>query len=292
MPPVLDIMRCLNPRPQNSKTMTTKGPAAYVLDIGVYSLSSTGQVLAGTTAAWCRVDDYSGDANLRFETSATPNDPRFGRFTSRSGSCYIAGHHIGDLAEHIVQDLQTGRRVALGFEAPMWFPIPHNLGSGENLFEPRFEEEADFRWYLQSGAAASIKSIALGRMLFWHIREKLGIEHPNGVKHATDLACRILPAHEWIESGDGHGEITLFEAFVAGKYKKNYRFGDIEKAHDDKKDACIGALAWIAASQGRVVAQEKQLHRAGTADAPVHSLWGQITQTAMGGPPDCDVVAL
>ena len=174
----------------------------------------------------------------------------------------------------------------------MWFPIPHNLESGQDLFEPRFDEEADFRWYLQSGAAASVKSIALGRMLFWHIRERLGIKHPSGDDSTEDIACRIMGAQEWAESEDCNGKITLFEAFVAGVYKDNHRFDNISKTHDDKKDACIGALAWVAASQDRVDARKGQLHEAGTASLPVISLWGQITQTSIDGPTDCDVVAL
>jgi hypothetical protein len=142
--------------------------ACYALDIGIYTLRRDGAPTAGSSAAWaCALAGCEDFAAIRHGGTR-------GQHELAIGGTQVArsGRSIPQLAERIGEDLLSPGGVALGFEAPMWLPIRRgSLGARERLFAPRFDAEGGREWYLQSGAAASLKAIALGVMLLSAVLE-------------------------------------------------------------------------------------------------------------------------
>ncbi|MGB3632720.1 MAG: hypothetical protein WA982_01630, partial [Rubrobacteraceae bacterium] len=145
----------------------------FALDIGTYKIGVSGQILAKTTTAWCRLDD--GVANLEgIEYSGTPAAGCFEVPAGQISSKFECGRSIKKLAEAIAEDLESERRISLGFEAPMWLPLEHEHSPNLSFFGPRFKEERRREWYLQAGAAATVKAISLGTMLRKHLSRRCG----------------------------------------------------------------------------------------------------------------------
>lgn len=247
----------------------------YALDIGVLDIGAAGQVLASTTAAWCRLDGGSAD----FAEIAYAGSPTIGRFTSADGWIGVCGRSIEELAKTMAKDLEHGRRIALGFEAPMWVPLQHQQKPGLRLFRPRFPTERDHGYYLQAGAAATVKAFALGEMLCSYLRE---IE--------SMLRFTTSP-EEW-----SPGTILLFEAFVAGQYKGEPAPAKIKSPNE--WDALIAALAFGALHANFLTpstVRGEVLHMAGSCMDSCLSIWKVILDggsIALSGPPDCEVVGL
>lgn len=251
----------------------------FALDIGVYKTGVNGQILTGTTAGWSRLTRGVAD----FDSIEYSGTPTYGQFTNSSdrgeSSTSFCGRSIEKLAELMAQDLRAGQRIALGFEAPMWLPFEERHRANMNLFAPRFAAEQGSEWYLQSGAAATLKSISLGAMLREHLRELVG-----STKLATMVEC-------WEP-----GTVLLFEAFVVGKYKVDNVTAGF--AAPDEWDAFTAALAWGNLHLGFVTPisfQGVQLHVAGARSGPCLSVWDVIFGAgsfSASGKPDCEVVAL
>jgi hypothetical protein len=226
-------------------------------------------------AAWCRVDSNVSD----FESLAHRGDATRGKFATSPEPAdeYHCGRSIEKLAELVASDLRAARTVALGFEAPMWLPLEHEHQPRLNLFGPRFPAEKGFEWYLQSGAAASLKAIALGVMLREHLKRSLS---------QCQAAATTL-------DGRTAGRLVLFEAFVAGTYQVS-RFTSTTAPNE--WDAFVAALAWGAIHAGLSVPpgfRAVPLHTGGTRKGPCLSIWSVIfSDEPVAGPPDCDVVAL
>lgn len=256
----------------------------YALDIGVYNVGCDGRMLASTSAAWCRVDEGTlRFAGLRHNGTLDCGELRIGE--SASWRC---GRNVEQLAETIADDLRSGTRVALGFEAPMWFPIERANQPNLKLFTPRFDKEQrhdderqGHEWYLQSGAAATVKAISLGVLLF---TELLG--------RNSDLAC-TTDRKQW------QGKtLMLFEAFVTGKYKITPP-ASLEGAANEW-DAFVAALAWGAKHAGLITPRHVEpvvLHCACSHQGESLSVWKTICNATNlaglpTGPSDCGVVAL
>lgn len=260
-------------------TASNHEDVVFVLDIGVYKTGVSGQVLASTTAGWSRITRGVID----FDYIEYKGTPTYGHFTNLSdpdeSSISFCGRSIEKLAEMMVQDLRAGRRVALGFEAPMWFPLENRHRPNMNLFAPRFSAEQGSEWYLQSGAAATLKAISLGTMLREHLHEFVGT-----TKRATMI-------EEWKP-----GTVLLFEAFVVGKYRVNNVTAGIGVT--DEWDAFTAALAWGNLHLGFLTPipfHGVQLHRAGARTGPCLSVWDVIfgaESFSASGKSDCEVVAL
>ncbi len=250
--------------------MATIRTVSYALDIGVYDIGTRGQVLASTTAAWCRVP--KGTPLLeQLRHSGTPDTSTFS--VENTGYVFRSGRSIPGLAEAIAADLKRGWAVALGFEAPMWFPVEHEHRAQLKLFAPRFEAERGAEWYLQSGAAATLKSIALGILLREELRACLGGALPS---LTTEPSLG--------------GSLTLYEGFVVGPYK--VLGGDVP----DETDALLAAVAWGAVHRGFELPSSLRalaLHSRGTRAGPSMSIWATVWGSSpVSGPPDCDVVAV
>ena len=265
----------------------TMPTVVYALDIGVYHTGAEGQVLSKTTAAWCRATE----GNRAFDSLRYSGTPCSGYFRSdrEAGAAGSPGFRCGRslplLADSIAQDLAEGARIALGFEAPMWLPLAFREGPNLTLFSPRFPAEADHRWYLQSGAAATVKAISLGIPLLKGVMDRLpGRE----IRWTTEV-------ERWKED-----TLILFEAFVAGDHKVP-GFKGSEDAPDEW-DAFLAALAWGSIHAGFELpdgVEAESLHMAGTHPDPSVSIWDVVAggtqgsrSTKVAGPSDCEVVGL
>lgn len=254
--------------------MSKTEAVVYGLDIGVYETGLRSQVLSRTTAAWCRVDV----GLLELESVVYAGNPTRGRLSHQAGlsRSYNCGRSIAELANCIAHDVRDGRSVALGFEAPMWLPLEHRHGPNLNLFRPRFERESGLEWYLQSGAAATLKAVVLGTLLREHLHEALG----QSVTYSTSRDSR------------GDGTIVLYEAFVAGSHKVAPAAGASGAANE--WDALTAALAWGALHCGFETPpslEAEKLHEAGSLTGSSLSVWNLFLTDLVGGPPDCEVVA-
>lgn len=244
---------------------------SYALDIGVYNVGARGQMLTSTTAAWCRVPE--GSARLDAVTRERGIDD--GTLVSLDGtSRYRAGRSIPRLARAIATDLRAGHAVALGLEAPMWIPLTERHRARLKLFRPRFEVEAGAEWYLQSGAAATLKAISLGRLLRAELGSLLGNQFP------------LLTT----DHGVTERALVLYEGFVVGDYKA------LGIAVPDEVDALVAALAWGSIRRDFELPQTLRavsVHEAGSRSDPVMSIWDFVWDgLPVTGPRDCDVVAL
>lgn len=248
---------------------------SYVLDIGVYNLGTAGRVLQSTTAAWARTADGT-DSLDGFGYSGGPNS---GTLT-QDGQSWECGRDIDLLAERISKDLAVGNVVALGFEAPMWFPVVHESTAPMQLFGPRFDAERGSEWYLQSGAAATMKALSLGTLLF----SRLLALNSARLTTSPESAARQT--------------IVLFEAFVVGAFKQELP-AELNRVPNEW-DALCASLAWGALHAARSVPSglaARRLHSVGSNSKPVASVWSMLASTVAAfpqveGPLDCEVIAL
>ena len=213
--------------------MDTPLRVVYALDIGVYNLDLSNEVDSSTTAAWCRLTETPKSLYNDVDYLGCP--PDYIEISFPDGCQALCGRHIGVLANHISSDIAAGNAVALGFEAPMWFPLTLDADS-HKLFYPRFPVERGHEWYIQAGAAATVKAISLGILLFRLISKE------------TTITQISRNPHCWTTSPSS---LTLFEAFVAGgDEKKNDYFYKLRrpdligKNAKDEWDAFTAAVAW------------------------------------------------
>jgi hypothetical protein len=260
--------------------MDTTNPVVYAVDIGVYNLGARNQILSSTTTAWCRLpfppislDDvtYSGTVSL-------------GQFSLSGKWSANCGRSIKDLARMMACDLKEGKSIALGFEAPMWFPTQREHSPALSLFSQRFPEESGHEWYLQAGAAATLKAVSLGCLLFSQV-EGLGV--------------RLAPSTDPDSWQTGSDTMILFEAFVAGGYKLGRPSG-VPVAAANEWDALTAAASWLlvhGSALCELSVQPTILHEAGSKGGSVISFWSiilgaSITPVTLQGPPDCEIVAM
>ncbi|GIO38864.1 hypothetical protein J41TS12_37250 [Paenibacillus antibioticophila] len=149
------------------------------------------------------------------------------------------------LGESIADDLIKGNKVALGFEAPMWYAVPKVDTKGKFHMTARFKEEEELicklnpdgtkklnkdgkqiyesskHWYI-GGSQPMVKGYPLGLILFEAIVERYLSErtssHPPTIAATTNF-------DSWVGVGDTH-PLYLFEGFVTGLYKptdENFR---------------------------------------------------------------------
>ena len=224
-----------------------EGYVVYGVDIGVYREDNP---KLKSTFAWARIEnDYS-----KCEKTKPNNDN--------------SGKSIRCLATKINCDLKNNKKIALGFEAPMWIPV-EDLKKDGNLFKKRFEAEGSkYRWYLQSGAAATLKSIVIGKNLFGLL--------------IKDIQFTTSP-EDW-KNGN---KILLFEGFAAGNYKGEIKNEETEHKADARQIAC----AFIEYVKGN---EECKLNKEDYVENSDISVWDIIAtqKHKVGCPPDCLVVGI
>lgn len=220
---------------------------AYGIDIGVYYHGLKGQVLADTTFAWARADS---SVKLIFDEASS-------KFSFDGDS--ITGRDIRTLQTAIRNDLSLGSSIAIGIEAPMWQPAPRHVPQGAfELFEPRFAEEQDYRWYLQSGAAATVKALSIGSLLFSGFTDLVQI-----------VSCST--------TANASNRIRLFEGFVAGRWKLPHdaTVADGEHAWDALTTAV--AFHW-GSSANNEIRSAALIHESGSCRHEVISHWRTVVE--------------
>ena len=226
----------------------------FGVDIGVYLLGKNGRPTDRTTFAWSSVP--------------TPPDP----LETAAGSASARDpHSIAALARAVTTALKAGRRVAIGFEAPMWLPIHSAVPDGEfRLFAPRFPKEKEREWYLQSGAAATLKAVGIGTLLFSDI-----------VRQEVTPALTTNAAR-WRQS---EGAILVFEAFVTGEYKVAAPAGH-NLDYWDAKVAAIACDLYLSATEHPEWSLQVLARASDRSDSDL-SVWAMIAEAAGLDATDC-----
>ena len=115
------------------------------------------------------------------------------------------GRAIGGLVDEVIGSLVAGVKVALGFECPLWVPVPDDpsaLTAGRKV-------DGDKPW--SAGAGASALATGLTETA-WILREiRRGLRDRRASLPSTYL--------DWEEFNGVDTGIFLWEAFVAGKAK-------------------------------------------------------------------------
>ncbi len=168
-------------------------PVVYAADIGSIAEKKFG---------WARVDTAAGAVQ-----------------SERSG-----GTEISDLVDAAARDLRAGRAVALGFECPLFVPVPDaplRLGK-------RRDGERDRSWSAAPGAGV----MATGLVQTAWILEQLRAQ-------TTDLTAYV----DWAAFATAGGGLFLWEAFVTGAAKAATHAGDAMVAAQAFVDALPEPLA-------------------------------------------------
>lgn len=127
---------------------------------------------------------------------------------NRKGEVEKACKSVTGLIDSLYKDLKFNRLVALGFEAPMWIPIPKATNRRNEInfeMQPRFKSEGrKYGWYQGVAAQASIKTLVISKFLF-----DQNFKDYIAPKITKDKA-------KWI---NGEKQLYVFEGFAAGKFK-------------------------------------------------------------------------
>jgi len=155
------------------------------------------------------------------------------RLEAKSGDTQVSGD-IEHLVAAASQDLREERPVALGFECPLWIPLPadcNDLGKGR-------PNEGSPSW--SGGPGGSVFATGVAQVP-WVLR-RLRNEVADGCAYlAWDAFCDA-----------GNRRLFLWEAFVAGKAKAPK---GLDTSHTG--DAEIGAKAFVHALPDPIWATEK-----------------------------------
>jgi hypothetical protein len=171
--------------------------------------------------------------------------PAFGwaRLNPNEGTKSIRGSSdIQQLVEQLQLDIEVGYSVSLGFESPLFIPIPENP---EELSKKR-EGEGDRSWSAPPGAAVTTLGIHQSAWILKRLRKSSS----GKCKFTLDWKCWPPTSHQHI--------LFCWEAFVSGK-----------DAHstDDMRDAATAVVFFFE--------NERKLVNAVTVEKPI-SLIGAV----------------
>ena len=128
----------------------------------------------------------------------------------------VADKDINKLADAIRADLQSGLSISLGFEAPLFIPIPSNAG---NLSRARCGEK-DRPWSAQAGLAVATLAV---HQVAWLLKDLSDLKRmcllstePEDWPPKDNR--QILYCWEAFVSGAAHSEEHLRDAATAAKY--------------------------------------------------------------------------
>jgi hypothetical protein len=127
---------------------------------------------------------------------------------------------IDRLAKEIEQDLREGYSVALGFEAPLFIPVPME---SERLSRGR-DGDGDRAWAAPAGASVATLGLHQSAWLLRHL-----------AKTCSRTACLLLDYSQWPPQGDSP-VLFLWEAFVSGNARDE----------DHRRDAASAATYFLA----------------------------------------------
>ena len=130
------------------------------------------------------------------------------------------GKDMGDLVNHVAQDLKQGSKVALGFECPLWIPV---RDCPEELTRSRKGEENSW------SAPGGLGSMATGLVQVpWLLQ---------AIHHKAPDARAFLDWNCYQQSDHG---LFIWEAYVSGK--KNQITDDTQDAHIQDATAAVAAF--------------------------------------------------
>ena len=124
-----------------------------------------------------------------------------------------SGDDIRDLVEAVSADLRQGRRVALGFECPVFIPVrdvPARL-TAKRL------GEGNRPWSAGAGTGALATGLAQSVYVLRKLREA-----------AEETGFHITPTLAAAQFVAGEANLLLWEAFVSGKDKTRSHVGDAQ----------------------------------------------------------------
>lgn len=128
------------------------------------------------------------------------------------GGTIRTGGDISVFADGIVEDLSEGHKVALGFECPLFIPIPEDhrrLGKARS-------GDGDRAWSAHAGAASLTVGLSQSA---WVLR-----------RIASTSRSPVAPTFRWGDAYQGQSNLFVWEAFVSGKAKADTHTGDAEMA--------------------------------------------------------------
>ena len=121
------------------------------------------------------------------------------------------GSRIVEFADAVVESLNAGRPLALGFECPLFVPVRHD----PNELTSARVGEGNRAWSAASGAGSLATGLA---EVAWTLREM-----------RVRAKTKPILAFRWEEFVSGGG-VFVWEAFVSGTAKSNSHTGDAERA--------------------------------------------------------------
>ena len=121
------------------------------------------------------------------------------------------GHDIRLFADGIATDINAGHRVAVGFECPLFVPVPDEP---EGLTSAR-PGEFDRPWSAGAGAAALATGLSETVWILDRVRRQLS------------MPCAAHAKWQPFQSGGG---LFVWEAFVTKEAKADTHYGDAELA--------------------------------------------------------------
>lgn len=136
---------------------------------------------------------------------------RFG-WCRKEGQNLELSHDIRKLVSGVVEDLEQGKRVALGFECPLFVPI---TGEPELLTSARVGE-GNRAWSAGAGCGALATGLSETVWVLERIRQ--------------DMTKPIVPTLDWQRFRDFDANLFLWEAFVTGNAKGIHHMNDAEIA--------------------------------------------------------------
>ncbi|MDQ2655340.1 MAG: hypothetical protein M3Z20_20095 [Chloroflexota bacterium] len=136
---------------------------------------------------------------------------RFG-WCRRTGQNMESSHDIRKLVAGIVMDLDQGKRVALGFECPLFVPITED----PELLTSARVGEGNRAWAAGAGCGA----LATG------LTESVWVLE--GIRQA--MTKPVVPTVDWQRFRDREANLFLWEAFVTGAAKGIHHMNDAEIA--------------------------------------------------------------
>lgn len=122
------------------------------------------------------------------------------------------GQDIAEFADLIAADLNAGANVALGFECPLFVPVPED----PRLLTSARPGEGDRAWCAGAGAGALATGLTETAWILDRVR--------------TRTSRQVDAFHDWGAFCKTNGGLFVWEAFVTKKAKADTHHGDAELA--------------------------------------------------------------
>ncbi len=172
-----------------------------------------------------------------------------------------SGEKIDELVDEVVTSLASGVKVALGFECPLWVPVPDDpfkLTAGRVV-------DGNKPWSAGAGASALAAGLTETAWILREIRRKL-----------KGRGLSLPPAYlDWQNFNGAHSGIFLWEAFVTGGAKAVHVDSDMGEHAADALIACKEFTARLPNPAAKICSEPKQSVRSLIGAAMLWSGWSE-----------------